>query len=400
MGLLLTIALAVAAPPAAGGEFVAETPAGPVAGGVPLVAADGALTLRTPAGPARLAPGAWLALRRAGAPLPAWPGGPHAALTSGDRVAGRALGGDARVLRFAPTFAPDVEPWAVPLTAVATVWVAPPRAESEAEALAPPWAAPKADTLRSAAGQVSGRLASLRSLPPGVAFRPAGAAALEVPLAEVRALTLDPTLARAPKLRGPHLRVVLADGSRLTLRTWELTADQLTGRAAFGVEVRVPASGVVALEPLGAAVELANLTPTVVAEGYAGRAAPWRAHRAAGGGALKLRESGGVSTYDGGLGVPARTRLTFALPPGATDFSARVGVDPAQARPGSVRVGLELDGRPLPGGGTIAATDEPLTFRADVRGGRALTLVTDFAPGGVGAVANWVMPKVVIQPGQ
>ena len=377
---------------APGAQIVADTTAEPVIGRAPLVAADGTLRLETATGPVTLPVGAWLSARRVG-PLPAWPGGPHAVFTSGDRVAGRTLGGDARVVQFVPNAAPD-ETWALPLTAVQTVWITAPRSNSEAESALPPWAAAKADTLRSGLGQVSGRLLAFRSAPPGLRFRPGSAAMIDVPMAEIRAVTLDPTLARPIKLRKPAIRAVLADGSRLTFLTWELTTELLTGRTTFGVEVKLPASVVIAVESLGLATELVDIKPTVVAEGYVGPALPWRLNRAVNGGALTLRELGGVSTYDTGFGVPARTRLTFALPEGATAFRAKVGVDPAQARPGPVKVRVELDGKPV-SGAIVTPQQEPLELQIAVTGGKSLTLVTEFVDGGVGAAANWVGAKLL-----
>ena len=392
----IVFALFLAAAPRVPAQFVAETPTETVAGRTPIVAADGALNLETPTGPVTLSAGKWLAARRAGLPLPAWPGGAQLVFTSGDRVAGRAVGGDARRLRFAPAFAPEsAEAWAVPLTAVASLWVTPPRTDTESEAVAPPWAAPKGDTLRSELGQVIGRLLAFQTTPPGVRFRPERGAPLEVPMAGVRALAFDPAFARPPKLRTPALRATLEDGSRLTFTNWELTPATLTGRTAFGVEVTIPAPLVVMLEPL-APNRLPESPPAaVIAEGYAGAPAPWHAGRASNGTALRLREFGGVSTYDGGFGIPARTRLTFDLPEDAKLFTARVGIDPAQARPGSVTVSVEVDGKPITKA-VLHALDEPLAIRADVTGGKRLTLVTDFADsGGVGAAANWVMARVI-----
>ena len=387
--LLLMVQLAGADAP-----FVAATPAGPALGANPRVAADGTLTLDTPLGPATLPASQWQLVRRAGAPLPAWPGGAHVVLTSGDRVAGRPLGGDARTLKFAPALDSQAV-WDIPLTAVATVWAAPPRADRESERLAPPWAAPKLDTIRSAVGQVSGRLLAFTSSPPGLRFRPEGGANLELPLGQVRAVALDPSFARAPKLRGPALRAVLADGSRLTLADWTTTSELVSGRATSGFQAALPTSQLVALELVSAATELADLKPSgVAAEGYAGGPAPWRAHRSASGGALRLREPAGVSTFDSGLGVPARTRLTYDLPPRAATFVATVGTDPTCARLGSAVVSVELDGKPVVLPKTMTSLDPPLPLRVDVRGCRKLTLVTDFGPAGVGSAANWVGARV------
>src|SRR5437870_2530144 len=64
-----------------------------------------------------------ISLRRSGRPLPPFPTGPHLVTANGERIVGELLGGD-KSLRFMPRVADgEGEPWLVPLSAVAALWL-------------------------------------------------------------------------------------------------------------------------------------------------------------------------------------------------------------------------------------------------------------------------------------
>ena len=102
--------------------------------------ADGwAVTLADPN--ATVPAGKLVSLRREGRPLPPWPREPMIVLANGDRIRGEVIGGDTRTVRFTPArHGAKAEPWAVPLTALAAVWVTPPPADTPPDPAAYPWA--------------------------------------------------------------------------------------------------------------------------------------------------------------------------------------------------------------------------------------------------------------------
>src|SRR5687768_6524088 len=68
-------------------------------GPVTAVAADGTITV----GGQPVRGGDWYSVRRAGAAVPAWPTGPQAEFTNGDRLAGRVTAADGDAVRLAVT---------------------------------------------------------------------------------------------------------------------------------------------------------------------------------------------------------------------------------------------------------------------------------------------------------
>ena len=141
--VLLTLALVplVAAQSPEPPRFVAHTTdPTPLRGRLSAIADGWAVTLTDPN--ATIPAGRLVSLRREGRPLPPGPREPMIVLANGDRIRGDVTGGDTRTLRFAPPPRDGVkpEPWAVPLTALAAVWVTPPPADTPPDPAAYPWA--------------------------------------------------------------------------------------------------------------------------------------------------------------------------------------------------------------------------------------------------------------------
>src|SRR5262245_2292384 len=284
---MLPIALAtlVASPaqPPAPLRFVAHTTApAPIAGRLVTLAPDGSATLADPA--ASVPAGALVALRRADRPTPPWPREPMLVLANGDRVRGTVVGGDTSVVRFEPA-GPKRDPWAVPLTAVAAVWMTAPPADAPLDPAAYPWADTprRKDAVLLRNGDVlRGTVEGFVGDPAAVRVKPAGEpAASATPLGRVAAVAFDPALARARTPKGPYFHLVLADGSRLTLTSAAVAGSVLAGKSAFGTPVEVPLADVVALDVLqGKATYLSDLKPKRAAgEGFNGVAWPWAADR-------------------------------------------------------------------------------------------------------------------------
>ncbi len=379
--LLLTLPLAPAAPPGTP-LFEASTVAGPVAGRVASLSATLALTWADPATP----PGELVALRRAGRPVPPRPREPMLVLANGDAVAGATLGGDVNALTFRPRFLPaPAEPWGVPLAAIAAIWLEAPDAETPAEPSRYAWAGGKYDAVLLRTGDIlRGGLDGLT--PGGVRFQPADRPSEVVPLARVAALAFDPTLARVRKVKPAHARVTLADGSRLTLTQVAGDADAINGVTPYGPRVRLPWAEVVALDVLnGKATALGDLTPkSAEVTAFTGLAWPWRTDRSARGAPLRLRDEFGVSTFDRGLGLHSRTRLTYDLAGKYRRFEAWVGLDAASGRRGSADVTLLLDGKPAGPESLrrLTAATGTVAVVLGTAGVKELTLLVDYGPGG------------------
>ncbi len=401
--MLLALAPVFAAPPPAGPPlFVASSTAGdrpPAA----VVTLSRAFAVTFAAGVAEVPAGDLVSVRRAGAALPAWPAGPGVILANGDRVAGAATGGDARVMKFTPAFAAKTgaDGWAVPVSVLAAVWATPVPADTSADVARYAWAGGKTDAVLARSGDVThGTIEAFTASPAGVRAKPVAGPAVVLPLSTVAAVAFDPGLARARKPKGSFGRIVLADGSRISLTTVEVADDTLTGTTAWGGAVRVPLTELVALDVIqGKAVYLSDLTPAeAVVDGFNGVAWPWTADRTVRGGPLRLQGSAGTDTFDKGVGTHSTTRLTYELAGRYRTFEAVVGLDPVAGRRGAVDVAVLVDGvpAPLPGLRGLTLAGGAQTVRIPVAGVKRLTLVVDFGPGGdVQDVVNWAAARVV-----
>ena len=363
--------------------FEASTVAGTAVGRVKSLSSGFAVAWDDPATP----PGDLVALRRVGRAIPARPREPMLVLANGDVVAGATLGGDANRVTFRPrVLGPRAEPWAVPLTAVAAAWLDAPDADTPAEPARYSWAGDgKRDALLLRTRDVlRGGIDGLT--PEGVRFKSADRPAEVVPLGRVAAVAFDPTLARVRKVKTVHARVVLADGSRLTLTQVSADAAALRGVSPAGPRVEVGWAEVVALDVVnGPATSLADLTPKAAeVTPFTGLSWPWRTDRSVRGEPLRLRGESGVSTFDRGLGLHSRTRLTYDLAGKYRRFEARVGLDAATGRRGAADVTILLDGKPAPLESLrrLSAATGTVAVSLDATGATELTLLVDYGPGG------------------
>jgi NPCBM/NEW2 domain-containing protein len=218
-----------------------------------------------------------------------------------------------------------------------------------------------------------------------------------IEFAKVAAVALNTDLARLTPPQGPHGRVVLANGARLTLASARCDGTTLTGKTTFDADLKLPVSELVALTVHGgAAVYLSDLKP--IKEGGAPFLdVTWPVVADASVVKRDLRLGG--STYDKGLGMRAG-RLTYALAGKYRRFEARIGLDersPGDA-PVAVRVRVLVDGKAQDLGPAAELTRIGLArpLRIDVTGARELTLIVEFA----GTVAEGkFLPRVGAVPG-
>jgi hypothetical protein len=225
---------------------------------------------------------------------------------------------------------------------------------------------------------------------------------VSVARAKVAAVALSSDLAASLKPRDAYGRLVLTDGSRVSLAS-AACADGavLTGTTLFDAPVRVPLAQVVSLAlAQGRAVYLSDLEPRRFDETpYLDLHWPPVKDGSADGRDLRL----GGGTYDKGLGLHSAARVTYDLGGRYRRFEALVGLDDRAGdeqagRQGSVRVRVLVDGKERTTGRdrALTARDGPVPVRVDVAGGRELTLVVDFGDrGGVQDRVDWADARLV-----
>lgn len=388
----LIVAFAAPAP-----SFAADGPAGRAAGKLLSLSPDGA-ELDTADGKKAVA-GAY-ALRRVGVPLPPLPRGSAVFTTTGDRIPGKLLGGDANALEFQPTAVG--KKWTVPISSAAVVWLTTPPADTPTDVARYGWLPEnrKRDTLLFRNGDtLRGTLDGFAREPAALKFAPEVGEGRAVALGEVAAVAFNPALARGRKPKGPFFQFTLRDGTRLAATTAAVKADTVAVRTLFGGAVELSLADVVAIDVVqGKATYLADLKPAKVEQaGFLGTPWPWAANRTVRGEPLRLTTALGEETFDRGLGTHPRTTLTYDLGGKYRRFEAVVGLDAVSGARGRADVRVLVDGKeqPLPELRKLAA-GPAVAVRVGLAGAKELALVIDFGPtGGVQADVNWADARVV-----
>jgi hypothetical protein len=327
-----------------------------------------------------------VSLRRVGVALPPGPDGEHVVFANGDRLRGVVgdLDGDRLHLRFGE------QKLTLPLPALSVVWLAPPDGAESGRLLrrlATETRTRDRVLLRNG-DAVEGVLTGLddKALRLEDNRKP-----LTIERAKVAAVALNTELSTALKPKGAYGRLVLRDGTRLSLASAACADGRtLSGETLFKTKVSFPLEDVVALSiEGGAAVYLSQLkarkfehTP------YLGAAWPYVLDGSVDRRDLRLDGS----TFDSGIGMHTESRLTYDLGGRYRRFEALVGLDDQTGKGGSARVRVLVDGKAadLGGNSDLASRREPLAVRIDVTGAKELTLIAEFGErGGVRGHVDW-----------
>jgi hypothetical protein len=335
----------------------------------------------------RLAAGDWLSLRRDGRNLPPFPSGPHLILVNGNRIPFESLRLDGETLYFKHPDLTDGKESRVRLTAVAVVWLATPdnveHPDRYQRQLAKGSRARDQVVLRNGDG-LEGVLSGLTAKKVEVEVEKK---AVEVAMDKVAAVALGTDIVTSLKPKGVYGRIVLFaegsdNGARLSLVSAVCTDGRtLEGKTLFGSNLKVPLERVAALDVYqGRAVYVSDLKPTRFEfTPYLGEGGPVWPFVADGSVADRdLRLAG--STYDKGLGLHSKSRVSYNLAGAYRRFEARVGLDDETGREGSVRMRVLADGKPLDIGADreLTARTGPLVVAVSVVGVKELTLEVDF----------------------
>lgn len=233
----------------------------------------------------------------------------------------------------------------------------------------------------------------------GVRFQPDGTAAPRWYRSEeyvaLRLLEAAPPAVAAP------VALLTRTGDRVGVTLQRCTADGAVCALEGGAVVTVKWADVASLSFVSAVAFASDLTPTEVEEsGYVGEVVhPWRRdHNALGAPLVTAGRS-----YGKGLGVHARSRLAFRVPPGCERFWTRVGFDDSVA---ALRLEPQVDVRVLVNGKVVfaqkamGANQPPLDTRLlPVQPGDTVALEVDFGRGrDLGDRVNWLSPVFLPAP--
>ncbi len=205
--------------------------------------------------------------------------------------------------------------------------------------------------------------------------------------------------------------VQLTDGSELRGTPKSYGSGGLTFTDLYGTE-RTVASGKVAglYFKNGRVIYLSDLAPSKVDENPnyirateplpGDLSFPWQRDANAGDlGRLRIRNQ----EFRKGIGVHARSSLTFAVDGGFSKFQAVVGIDDHAIRltgqdpVGNVSFVLKGDGKTLERREGVTSRNPPISLGVDIRGVKELTLFVDFGEdrSGQGDFADWALARII-----
>ena len=332
-----------------------------------------------------------VALRRDGAALPPGPDGEHVVFANGDRLPGAVGDLDGERLHFRL----GKETLSLPLSALAVLWLAAARRRRARPPAAPPrlrGAHPRPG-LAPQRRRRRGRVDRPRRPRPSPRSQPQGA---DRRARKVAAVALNTELSTTLKPKGAFGRLVLRDGTRLSLASATCADGRtLLGDTLFKTGVSFPLDDVVALTVEGGpAVYLSELkarkfehTP------YLGAAWPYVLD-----GSVDRRRPAPGRRHLRPRHRPAHRKPPHLRPGGRyRRFEALVGLDDQTGKGGSARVRVLVDGKPVDlGAADLTSRREPLVIRVDLNGAKELTLVAEFGErGGVRGHVNWANARLV-----
>jgi hypothetical protein len=216
---------------------------------------------------------------------------------------------------------------------------------------------------------------------------------LNIDPARIRRVVLsrgDPPLEPAP---GIQAVLETSEGERLTGEWLEITSTEIRLKPPWGPALAVPRERALRLSVLnGRLVFLSDLHPTEVEESsYFDTPHPYQLDHSQGGRPLRL----GGRVYSRGLGVHARSALTYAVVGSYKKFEATVGVDSEVGNGGSVVFRVMGDDRTLFQSPVLHGGEAPASVSVDVSGVVLLRLEVDEADSGdIADHADWAEARL------
>jgi hypothetical protein len=338
-----------------------------------------------------------VSLRRDKSSLPNLPRTDYVILANGDELVGKVRELSSDRLHLAGDLGQD---FAVPISAASIIWRVVPEGVENPYKWRRRLAAEKRsrDTIYLRNGDiVEGVVNSLKEQTLQIE---SAKKEVSIALEKVAVIAFNTDLVRLQRAKRIHGRLVLDNGSRLTLASIQADQHQITGKTLFGGDVTIPIGRLVALDWLGGcAVYLSDLKPRAYQfESFLG-GTDWPYVTDA-----SVMESPiqiGGQRFDKGLGMHTSSRLTYSLDANDRWFEAVVGVDDGLGKNGSARIRVLLDGKPqkLHWDGMLTGPSKPRQLRVSLAGAKELTLVADFGElGDVQGCVDWADARLLRKP--
>ncbi len=194
-------------------------------------------------------------------------------------------------------------------------------------------------------------------------------------------------MAGAPVVVSAPVVCTLHGGFRVTGELVATAGDELLVKSFGGIDIHIPLEIVTELRLASdRSIQLSTLEPArVVQSSFFDEPWPVRPDRAAGGGPLTIRGR----TFRTGLGMHARTAVTYDVPDGVKTLAATVGIDDGACHQGRATFKVMAGARMLHTTRELGVDDAPLTIAIDISERRRITLVAEAPTLDLCAHADW-----------
>jgi len=354
-----------------------------------------AVKLKQP--PANIAAGELISLRQINLARPSRPNAPQLILANGDCWAGTLAA--SRGLAIDWNWQSDERSAikiAAPLPSVRAIWFAkPPNPDDDPANYDWVDATKKQDTIKLRNGDVlKGTLESFAEDGKSLRFRVTGdAAAKPLEASNIAAIVFDASLTRMKTPKTAYAKLVVRNGSRLSLAKASCDGKNFQTTLTTGGEIAIPISEVVSLDIVqGKAIYLSDLAPkAAVVEPFSAVTWNWRSDRNVKGMPLRILTANGEETFDRGLGTHPKTTLTYELAGKYRYFEAAVGLDARTGKKGQADVRVLVDGvEQSPPELKNLKYGRAMAVRLSLAKVKELKLIVDFGTGGdVQDDVNW-----------
>lgn len=339
-----------------------------------------------------------LSVRRLDIPLPPLPMDNHLILANGDRIPFRQLRLVDERFHLCHTVLAEGKDASVPLSAVSVLWYIAPDKTLDEVMLRRQLTTGKRthDIVCLRNGDiVSGVLTSLDAQS---AMVEVDKRRVTVKTAQLSYIAFNTELTDSLQPKGTYARLILRDnglgrGGRFSIISPSADATTLTAITVFGARLRVSLRDVVSLEPCrGAFVYLSDLKESKYGfVPFLDAAWPFVLDGNVVGHDLLLAGS----TYDKGIGMHSRSRLSYRLSGAYRRFETLAGLDDRDGKGGAVHLRVLADGDVL-FDRAVSSRDGAVPVSVDLNRRRELTLEVDFGmDGDVRDVVDWADARLV-----
>jgi hypothetical protein len=327
-----------------------------------------------------------ISIRNLKRPLPAYPTKAHLRFRNGDYWVGHLVEGDQRFLQIR-LGSPDSPIQKVPVSRVDTIQLQPTKIILSSGGI-------RNDQFYLRNGDTLQGTYLSTSASKGVVLVQTEGKERTLSLDQLAALKMNAELGTNRPLEQLHWRVLLVDGSRISLTNLQVDQERIIGSTPFKNEIQLNIQDVVSIETVSPKIVFTIQMKLVRFDynPFLSETRSWEIDRSLDQKQLSTRRGTEIDFHDRGFSLPSRSTLTIPLNGDYVWFLTEVSVDPELGKRGSVQLSIRVDGKEidLKDAKKLTATSEPHSLRIALKDAKQMDFQVNWGDGGpIGDVVNW-----------